>query len=98
MIILFWTSLLLILYTYVGYPLLIAILQRLVRRTITRHPIHPFVSVVIAVHNGANSIERRLQNLLAQNYPHEQLEIIVVSDGSSDDTVASYEAVDSEMI
>ncbi|MEI6825854.1 MAG: glycosyltransferase family 2 protein [Desulfuromonadales bacterium] len=98
MIILFWSSLLLILYTYVGYPLLVALLQRLACRTIAKQPIYPFVSVVIAVHNGASSIERRLQNLLAQNYPLEQLEIIVVSDGSRDDTVARAEAVASERI
>lgn len=98
MVILFWTSLLLILYTYVGYPLLIALLQRLVPRTVSKQTIHPFVSVVIAVHNGESSIERRLQNLLAQNYPHEQLEIIVVSDGSSDRSVECANACSSELV
>lgn len=92
MVILFWATLLLIVYTYVGYPLLVALLQRLTQREVCKRPIYPFVSVVIAVHNGESTIEGRLQNLLEQEYPHEQFEIIVVSDGSSDRTVACAEA------
>lgn len=87
MVILFWVVLLLIVYTYIGYPLMITLLQRVTICTVSKSSVHYPVSVVIAVHNGEDSIERRLQNLLLQDYPQELLEIIVVSDGSSDRTV-----------
>jgi len=98
MIILFWVMLALILYTYAGYPLLISFFHFFVKRTVSKRPITPSVSVVIAVHNGESTIERRLQNLLAQDYPHDLLEIIVVSDGSTDRTVACAEAIISERV
>ena len=46
----------------------------------------PFMSVVIPVYNGSASIGRALDSLLAQNYPSEKYEIIVVNDGSTDGT------------
>lgn len=45
----------------------------------------PFVSVVVPAHNGADSIRRCLEPLLAQTYPPRRFEIIVVDDGSTDD-------------
>lgn len=98
MVILFWTTLLMIVYTYAGYPLMIAFFRRYALNSITRRPIHPFVSVVIAVHNGESCIERRLLNLLGQDYPQDKLEIIVVSDGSTDGTVAAAKLRSTELI
>lgn len=95
---LFWMMLFLIIYTYFGYPILTAVLQKTSSRSIDKHNIFPSVSVVIAVHNGENTIEHRIQNLLIQEYPLEQLEVIVVSDGSSDSTVAIVEALKSERV
>jgi glycosyltransferase involved in cell wall biosynthesis len=46
----------------------------------------PFVSVVIPVYNGADTIEELLLSLLAQNYPGDRYEIIVVDNGSRDNT------------
>ena len=46
----------------------------------------PFVSVVIPVYNGGATIGRALHSLLAQDYPRDRYEVIVVNDGSSDDT------------
>jgi cellulose synthase/poly-beta-1,6-N-acetylglucosamine synthase-like glycosyltransferase len=97
-VVLFWITLSLIVYTYFGYPLLISLLQRFKKKSILRHPIHPFVSVVIAVHNGESSIKLRLKNLLDQDYPKDKLEIIVVSDGSIDRTVELAEECISECI
>jgi cellulose synthase/poly-beta-1,6-N-acetylglucosamine synthase-like glycosyltransferase len=88
MVILFWMMLLVIIYTYAGYPLLVLILKSLSRRPVSTCPVLPSVSVVIAVHNGESTIGNRLKNLLEQHYPAEQLEIIIVSDGSTDRTVA----------
>ena len=98
MIILFWTSLLLIMYTYIGYPLLVAIFKRLTPCTTTKHPVQPSVSVVIAVHNGESTIAQRIRNIQKQTYPQGQLEIIIVSDGSSDGTVACAEEFASDRI
>jgi glycosyltransferase involved in cell wall biosynthesis len=56
----------------------------------------PFMSVIIPVYNGGVTIERALKSLLAQDYPSDRYEIIVVNDGSTDDTadvVAMFPAV-----
>jgi glycosyltransferase involved in cell wall biosynthesis len=56
----------------------------------------PFMSVVIPVYNGTATIGRALMSLLAQDYPSDRYEIIVVNDGSTDDTarvVATFPAV-----
>jgi len=74
------------------------LLRRFFSQELLKNTSTPFVSVVIAVHNGENTIERRLQNLMAQDYPHEQLEIIVVSDGSTDHTVKNAESCASEQV
>ena len=46
----------------------------------------PFVSVIVPVWNGAGEIERCVAALNAQSYPRERYEILVVDNGSSDDT------------
>ena len=48
----------------------------------------PFVSVIVPVFNGAATIESCVQSLLAQDYPRERHEIIVVDNNSSDETAA----------
>jgi len=83
---LFWSSLVFILYTYLGYPLLLWLQSRLAGKEIQKQPITPFVSVVMSALNEENRIGARLDNLFAQQYPAEHLEIIVVSDGSTDRT------------
>ncbi len=83
---LFWSSLFVVFYAYAGYPLLLLLLSRLRRIGVHRGDLKPFVSVVIAVFNEEERIKDRLENLFHQNYPKEKLEIIVVSDGSTDRT------------
>lgn len=86
--ILFWASILLVLYVYLGYPLLIALWAAIAPRPVARSRARgdwPTVSVVVAARNEADCLPARVSNLLNQNYPN-PLEIIVVSDGSSDDT------------
>ena len=91
---LFWSSLLFIFYTYLGYPFLLWLQSQFAGKSVLKLPITPFVSVVISVLNEEKRIGLRLDNLLAQHYPRENLEIIVVSDGSIDKTceiVRSYD-------
>lgn len=88
--ILFWFSLCLVAYAYVGYPALIWLCARL----FGRHEAPPFIedgelptiTLLIAAHNEQAVIGGRLENALALDYPRERLQIVVASDGSSDRT------------
>jgi len=84
--VLFWLSALAVVYTYIGYPLLIGLLARVIRHPVRSAPITPSVSLVIPAYNEANVIAHKLENSLALDYPREALEIVVISDGSTDGT------------
>jgi cellulose synthase/poly-beta-1,6-N-acetylglucosamine synthase-like glycosyltransferase len=75
-------------YTYVGYPLAILALSRIIPRRVWRAEILPSVSVVITVHDEERVIAEKIENALALDYPRERLEIIVASDCSTDGTDA----------
>lgn len=83
----FWGSLFLLGYVYLGYALLMCIRARLHPRSVAKAPFEPTVSVVVAAYNEASRIAARLENLLSLDYPRDRLEIIVGSDGSTDRTV-----------
>ena len=85
---LFWASLLLLSYTYAGYPLVALMRSRLWPKQHRRAPAEPTVSIVVAAHNEGACIEERIENLLALDYPADRRQIIVGSDGSTDDTVS----------
>jgi cellulose synthase/poly-beta-1,6-N-acetylglucosamine synthase-like glycosyltransferase len=84
--VLFWASLAGILWTHVGYPLVVALLARVRSREVHKADVTPSVTVIIPAHDEEGVIEVRLDNLLALDYPREQLEVVVVSDGSTDGT------------
>ena len=84
--VLFWASLAGILWTHLGYPLVAALLARIRTRTVRKADVTPPVTVIIPAHDEESVIAARLDNLLALDYPAEQLEILVVSDGSTDRT------------
>jgi len=87
----FWACLALIVHSHVTYPLSLALLTRL-RPPRPPAPAAaaktPVVSLVIAAHDEGAVIADRVRNALASSYPRERLEVIVTSDGSSDQTVA----------
>jgi cellulose synthase/poly-beta-1,6-N-acetylglucosamine synthase-like glycosyltransferase len=83
---LFWSSLLALLWTHVLYPLAAAVLARLRTRGVRRAEIEPSVSVIVAAHNEEPVIARRLENLLALDYPADKLRVVVTSDASTDST------------
>jgi len=83
--IVFWLSIFGILYTYAGYPVAVWIFARLRPRPWTTGPITPSVSIVLAVHNGAALLSRKIEHLLNLDYPGIK-EIVIVSDGSTDGT------------
>jgi cellulose synthase/poly-beta-1,6-N-acetylglucosamine synthase-like glycosyltransferase len=78
----------LLVYLYLGYPALIRLWAKLRPREVRRRAIEPHVSVLLAVHDEADRIERRLENLVDLDYPKARIQILVGSDGSSDPTVA----------
>lgn len=86
MIWVFWASTALILYTYAGYLLLLFLWSKIRSRDVSPAPVFPPVSVVIAARNEAKNLPAKLANLAALDYPQDKIEIIVVSDGSSDET------------
>src|SRR5712691_10192256 len=99
--IVFWGSVLVVLHTYLIYPLLIIALEAVEqarttwryiggaerRRTAAQLGL-PSVSVLVAAYNEASCIGQRIENLLAQDYPEGKLEILVGSDASTDGTDA----------
>lgn len=94
----FWLCLLLPVYAYLGYPLLLTVLAPLFPAW--RHSPAPAlnISIVIAAHNEARHIEHKLRTLLAQDYQPATLQIILASDGSTDDTVAcAHKVVDARI-
>jgi glycosyltransferase involved in cell wall biosynthesis len=89
---LFWLLSAVVGWTYVGFPLVVLARGRWRRRPLQAGSSTPSVSVVIAAHNEARVIGRRIENLVALDYPADRLEVIVASDGSTDSTVATASA------
>ena len=84
----FWFSAALLFFTFVGYPILIAWMTR--RSSTPEYAFEPCeVCVIVVAHNESQRILARIENLLASDYPAEKLHILIVSDGSTDDTIAT---------
>ena len=83
---LFWASVAMLGYTYFGYAAWLWLRRRLRPRPVQVAPFAPSISIVVIVRNEAAVLDRKLQNLLALNYPPELCEIIIFSDGSTDAT------------
>jgi cellulose synthase/poly-beta-1,6-N-acetylglucosamine synthase-like glycosyltransferase len=84
----FWLSVTLIIYSYAGFSLLVIFVARLRNRHVQQKPITPRVTMIVPVWNEEQAIGERLENALSLDYPSGQLEIIVASDGSDDNTHA----------
>jgi len=82
----FWTSVLLVGYTYAGYFALIALLARMRGSTPQLANATPAITVVIAAYNEAQQIAARLRDVFAQDYPSDRIAVVVASDGSNDGT------------
>lgn len=82
----FWTSVAALVYVYVGYPLLLAILRPFGRRAVLKSDIQPTVCLFIAANDEVEVIEAKLRNSLQLDYPSARLSIVVASDGSVDGT------------
>jgi cellulose synthase/poly-beta-1,6-N-acetylglucosamine synthase-like glycosyltransferase len=86
LIVLFWLSLLALVWTHAVYPALASVLARIAPRTIAKADIEPTVAIVVAAYNEETVIAQRIENLLELDYPADRLQIVVTSDASSDRT------------
>lgn len=85
----FWICALLLGHTYVIYPWTLKILTDLKNKNKVDYEVPkswPKISLVFSAYNEANILRQKIENLLALDYPTESLEILIGSDGSSDDT------------
>jgi biofilm PGA synthesis N-glycosyltransferase PgaC len=83
-----WLFIGLTVYIYAGYPLIVGLWARLFGQAVNRADITPKVSMIIAAYNEEAVIGEKIENSLQLDYPASQLEIMVVADGSNDNTAA----------
>jgi glycosyltransferase involved in cell wall biosynthesis/acylphosphatase len=98
-IIIFTICTALLVYVFVVYPILVLILGSSRKREFTlRWEEPPTVTMILSAHNEAETIAQKLENALMQDYPEEKLDIIVVDDGSTDDTAEIVHNLESNRI
>lgn len=77
-----------VVYVLIAYPLALAVLAKLFVRPVTKRFEARPVSVIVPVRNGAQWVIQKIDSLLASDYPPEMLSVLIVSDGSTDQTDA----------
>ncbi|MBE0664043.1 MAG: glycosyltransferase [Bacteroidales bacterium] len=89
MVILFWLSVFLVVFSYALYPLLLKLLVsgKKPNQLLYNDAALPFVSVIIAAFNEESVIKEKMFSVLQSNYPKDRLEILVGSDASTDQTI-----------
>ncbi|MBI5586782.1 MAG: glycosyltransferase family 2 protein [Deltaproteobacteria bacterium] len=84
--IIFWATVFVVFYTYIGYSLVIMLLSRFFNNPVNKRDYEPTVTFLITAYNEEKNIAQKLDNTLSLDYPKDRLEIIVASDGSTDRT------------
>jgi cellulose synthase/poly-beta-1,6-N-acetylglucosamine synthase-like glycosyltransferase len=82
----FWSAIIFVFYSYLGYPVLLIVLGFLRNRSVKKGDITPNVSLIITAYNEEKRIREKIENALQQDYPRGRLEILVASDCSEDRT------------
>jgi cellulose synthase/poly-beta-1,6-N-acetylglucosamine synthase-like glycosyltransferase len=95
---LFWASAGLLVYTHLGYPVLLWLLPKRLSAAWRGVTPPPRVTLVVAAHNEGGVIESKVRNALELDYPRELLEVVVASDGSTDDTVERARAAGADVV
>ncbi len=76
-----------IFWAYLGYPLSLLIISFFKKRKVEyKNNYFPYVSLIITAYNEEKRIRKKIENTLQLTYPKEKLEILIVSDGSTDKT------------
>jgi cellulose synthase/poly-beta-1,6-N-acetylglucosamine synthase-like glycosyltransferase len=87
MTVLFWFSLAVLLYAFVGYPVLVRIGAAVWGKKILRDQSSvPRISVLLSVYNEESVIGQKIENFLALDYPEDRIDLLVISDGCTDQT------------
>ncbi len=88
--VIFWVSVGLLIYTQLGYPLVLLVLARVMPMRPTQAPRREVetISLIVAAHNEETVIGAKVANALALEWPRDRLEIVVCADGCVDGTVA----------
>lgn len=98
---LFWSSLFVVFYTFVGYGILLYLLVS-IKRMFRKQKVNdsqenmPILTLVVAAFNEADILDEKIENTLSLSYPEGKLDILFVSDGStdgSDQVIAKYPQV-----
>jgi len=88
---LFWIGIAIVVYTYVGYGLIIYFLNKLIGRNKNTDNqadnFYPEVTLMVAAYNEERFIESKIVNSLSLDYPADKLNLWIVADGSTDRTV-----------
>ena len=85
-VVLSWLFIGLIVYVYVGYPVLMAVWGHFLDRKLRLDATPPTVTIIVAAYNEEGVIAEKIENTLKLEYPRDHLQILVVADGSSDRT------------
>src|ERR1700753_1155157 len=91
----FWTCCALLLYGYALYPLLVGVLAKRIGTPVVGDDTLRTVAIIVTAYNDADCIRSKLETLAGLDYPSDLIRILVVADGSSDETetiAAAYEA------
>jgi biofilm PGA synthesis N-glycosyltransferase PgaC len=84
----FWLCLALVIYAYLGYAVWLWVLLALRRRPVLQSPIEPDISIIIAARNEEANLPAKLESLRRLDYPHDRMQIVIASDGSTDRTAS----------
>jgi len=84
MYIIFFISLFILFYTFVGYPFILRFVKTEKSITPLRDEFLPNITVVLCIHNSADSLAARIKNIYDSDYPSEKIQLLIVSDGSTD--------------
>jgi len=97
----FWLSILLLVYVYLGYPLLACMLGKIIRRGVnSAEPgsFLPTITVIVPAFNEAEVIVETVTNKLECDYPKDKINVIVVSDESEDGTDDLVRGIDDDRV
>ncbi len=84
----FWIFIAFLFYIYIGYPLILYFINKLVKSKFDYSTVEyiPVISLIIPARNEEKIIEKKIRNCLELDYPENKLEIVIVSDNSTDKT------------
>lgn len=86
MVFIFWTSLFLVIFIYLGYPFILIAISLFRKNIYKKGDFYPQVSILIPAYNEEKIIEQKLKNCFSLDYPCNKVEIIIILDGCTDKT------------